>query len=169
MHSPGSYYLPSLRSDSPPIRQPNSLIRGTQSRNATQARSRQNGRVAKQRPDVSYVLRTELSLLAEQDPQTPVKATRSHCAGFSTRETIKHVIAVDRPRSSAWPAFLVLSRQNANEGRDPSLVPDSCECVSATSLLLDLDTAVFERALVALRRIGLVEPFPKGPLHLNQH
>jgi CRP/FNR family transcriptional regulator, anaerobic regulatory protein len=116
---------------------------------------------------VSYVPRTELSVLAEQDPQLQKKQNEVVARNF------QHGKRLARDRGRAAPiecvaAFLVaLSRQNANEGRDPSLVAGSCECVSTASLLLDLDTAVFERALVRVQRMGLVEPLPNGLLHLK--
>jgi CRP-like cAMP-binding protein len=67
-------------------------------------------------------------------------------------------------------AFLVaVSSHNAQEGRDPHIVPDTCEC-GAVANLLGLDMETLAQALLSLKSIGLVHEGPGGELrllHLN--
>lgn len=116
---------------------------------------------------VSYVPKATFSLLAERDPRLRKKQADAIARDFKYGK----LLACDRGRSTpieCVAAFLVaLSRQNAEEGRDPSLVSNSRECVSATSLLLDMDAKAFERAFLRLRWMGLIEPCPAGLLRLK--
>jgi CRP-like cAMP-binding protein len=116
---------------------------------------------------VSYVPRTEFSRVAERDPKLKKKQDEAIARDFEQGK----LLARDRGTSSpieCVAAFLVaLSRQNAHEGRDASLVYDSGECVSAASLLLDMEAVAFDRAVLGLRKMGLIEPRPEGLLRLK--
>lgn len=116
---------------------------------------------------VSYVPTAKFALLAERDPGLRKKQEDAIARDFKYGK----LLACDRGRSTpieCVAAFLVaLSRQNAEEGRDPSLVSNSRECVNMTSLLLDMDVKAFERAFLRLRWMGLIEPCPEGLVRLK--
>ena len=116
---------------------------------------------------VTCVPRTEFLRLAEHDSQLEKKQDEAIARDFEHGR----LLARDRGRSTpieCVAAFLIaLSRQNAHEGRDPSIVSDSSQCVSATSLLLDMDSGLFEEALLRLQSMGVVELGAEGRLHLK--
>jgi CRP/FNR family transcriptional regulator, anaerobic regulatory protein len=65
-------------------------------------------------------------------------------------------------------AFLVsVSRQNAHEGRDPSIIADPLECGFVASLL-NFDINTLAHCLVQLKNMNVIEPAPDGSLRLKR-
>jgi CRP/FNR family transcriptional regulator, anaerobic regulatory protein len=116
---------------------------------------------------ISYMPRTEFDRLVDRDPTLKRKQDEAVKRDFEYGKTL----ASDRGRSATIEcvaAFLVaVSRQNTDEGRDPSIVFDSGQCVLVTSLLLDMESSILEQALARLKRMGVIEPYPNGALHLR--
>jgi CRP/FNR family transcriptional regulator len=64
-------------------------------------------------------------------------------------------------------AFLIaVSRQNAYDGRDPTIISDSLECGVVASLL-DIDIDILSHALLELKHLGLIEDLPDGRVRLK--
>jgi CRP/FNR family transcriptional regulator, anaerobic regulatory protein len=115
---------------------------------------------------VSLVPRSEFALLVERDP----KLRQNQDDAINRDFEFGKALANDRGRSApieSVAAFLVaVSRQNAHEGRDPTVVSDSLKCGIVTNLL-DMDISTLSRALLKLQGLGLVEQHPAAGLHLK--
>jgi CRP/FNR family transcriptional regulator len=115
---------------------------------------------------VSVLPRSEFALLAEGDPKLIQKQDKAIARDFEYGK----MLANDRGRSApieSVAAFLVaVSRQNAHEGREPTIVSDSLKCGIVTSLL-NLDISTLSRALLELQGMGLVEQCPAAGLYLK--
>lgn len=62
--------------------------------------------------------------------------------------------------------FVVVSRNNGYEGRDPLVVSDDVRC-GTVSTFLDVDIDLLGRALLEMQRRGLVSPCKDGTLHID--
>jgi CRP/FNR family transcriptional regulator, anaerobic regulatory protein len=115
---------------------------------------------------VSILPRSEFALLVAGDPQLRQQQNKAIARDFEYGK----VLANDRGRLApieCVAAFLVaVSRQNAHEGRDPTIVADSLKCGLVTSLL-DLDISTLSRTLLKLQHMGLVEQSQAAGLHLK--
>jgi CRP/FNR family transcriptional regulator, anaerobic regulatory protein len=115
---------------------------------------------------VSILPKSEFALLVEGDPRLRKIQDDAIKKDFESGKAL----ANDRGRSApieCVAAFLVaVSRQNAYEGRDPTIVSDSLKCGIVTNLL-DMDISTLSRALLKLQGLGLVEQYPAAGLHLK--
>src|SRR5690606_31943989 len=73
--------------------------------------------------------------------------------------------ADERPLSRVAALLLAISRNNAYEGRDPRIIPDSLTSGFVADLL-DLDIDALQELLVDLRLRGFVAVADKGGLRL---
>ena len=128
-----------------------------------------------QRKNARVVAETVVARMPRKECFTPAgrdpRLKKKQVAAIARDCTYGKLLALDRGRSTpieCVAAFLVsVSRRNKEEGRDPSIVPDSLECIGATSLLLDLEPRTLQRALLKLQLMGLVEALPGTGLHLK--
>lgn len=67
-------------------------------------------------------------------------------------------------RTAAY--FVVVSRTNGYEGRDPHVIADDVRC-GAVSSFLGIDIDVLGRALLEMQRRGLISTCEDGCLHLD--
>ena len=115
---------------------------------------------------VSFVPRAEFDRLAEGDLKVRQKQDKAIQRDFEFGK----MLARDRGRSApveCVAAFLTaVSRQNAHEGRDPTVLTDTLKSGIVTSLL-DVDEKTLTHALVELQGMGLVEQHPIADLHLK--
>lgn len=115
---------------------------------------------------VRVLPRSELALLAEHDPKLRQKQDEAIERDFEYRKVSAHGRGRSAPVESVAAFLAAVSRQNAHEGRDPTIVSDSLKCGTVTSLL-DMDIGTLERALLKLQGMGLVEQSPAAGLHLK--
>lgn len=115
---------------------------------------------------VSIVPRREFASLVERDPKLRQEQDDA------VKKDFEYGRALARDRGAAAPidrvaAYLVaISRQNATEGRDPTVIADSMNS-GAVAYMLDLDISTLGRALLELQGMGLVEQHSEADLHLT--
>lgn len=67
-------------------------------------------------------------------------------------------------RTAAY--FIVISRNNGYEGRDPHVIDEDIRC-GAVSDFLGIEIDILGRALLEFQRRGIVSPCGEGNLHLD--
>ena len=87
-------------------------------------------------------------------PQVLIERAFTRAVGF--RDVLE--------RTAAY--FIVISRNNGYEGRDPLVIDEDIRC-GAVSDFLGIEIDVLGRALLELQRRGIVSPIGEGDLHLD--
>ena len=83
-----------------------------------------------------------------------------------------HVHGLDQPVGAAGGVgndgshFVVVSRNNGYEGRDPHVIDEDIRC-GAVSDFLGIEIDILGRALLEFQRRGIVSPCGEGNLHLD--
>jgi CRP-like cAMP-binding protein len=115
---------------------------------------------------VSFVATADIVLLAERDPIL----RQEHADAVEQEFECRKELLIKRARATVVErvaAFLFsVSRQNEYEGRDPTRISDTLQGGAVTSLL-GLDISTFERALLELHGMNIVEQCPRRGVHLK--
>jgi CRP/FNR family transcriptional regulator, anaerobic regulatory protein len=115
---------------------------------------------------VRVLPRGDLALLAERDTTLRQRQDDAIERDFAYGRVLAHNRGRSAPLQCVAAFLAAVSRQNAHEGRDPTVVSDTLKCGTVTNLL-DIDIRTLERALLKLRGMGLVEQSPSAGLHLK--
>jgi CRP/FNR family transcriptional regulator, anaerobic regulatory protein len=112
---------------------------------------------------VRLVPRTDVDLLAEHDPKLRQKQDEATERDFEHRMVSAHTRDRSTPLTRVAALLVAVSRENACEGRDPTVISDLLTCVAA----LNRDPNTFSRALRELQHMDLVEERGANVLHLK--
>ena len=115
---------------------------------------------------VRRVPRAEFNGVTEHDAKVRRKQAEAISREFEYRKEILSNRRHSTPTERVAAFLIAASRQNAYEGRDPTVISDSLKCGIVASLL-DLELEALAEALLELETVALVAQHPLRGLHLN--
>jgi hypothetical protein len=115
---------------------------------------------------VTRLTREEFVRLAEVEPKLKQLQTEAIEREFESRKVHLAAEGQSTPVECVAALLVVLSRQNAVEGRDPAVIGDRLTC-GLVADLLQLHINTLGRSLVELQRLGLVSPTTDGSLSIR--
>ena len=116
---------------------------------------------------VAFLPRSQFAQLAEGDPKLGQKQDEALERDFEYGKLLANDRGQSTPVERVAAFLMAISRQNAHEGRNPTIVSDTLKCGIVASLL-DLDIETLASALLKLQDIGLVEQYPGAGLRLKE-
>ena len=115
---------------------------------------------------VSSLSHDEFINLSERNPTLKKKQAEAIDRELEHTKTLLSRSHRSTPAECLASFLVAVSYLNFHEGRDPAVIPDSLKCGTVASLMnIDVDTLA--RALVELKRRGLIEECSQGHLHLK--
>jgi hypothetical protein len=115
---------------------------------------------------VACLSHPEFVEIAEGDPVLKKRQADAIEREFEHRKILLNGRNHSTPVECLAAFLLAVSRQNAHDGSDPTIISDSLEC-GVVAALLDIDIDILSHALLELKHMGLVEDLPDGRVCLR--